>query len=55
MNPCSFHENEGQTWQWAGGEKHMVHPKSQGRGFTISNFIEEATWWICSWLLRNMS
>ena len=27
----SFHANEGQTWQWAEGEKQILRPKSQGR------------------------
>ena len=37
----SFHPNEVQTWQWAEGEKQILHPKSQGCGLMISDFIEE--------------
>ena len=37
----SFHANEGQSWQWAEEDKQMLHPKNQGRGLMISDFIEE--------------
>ena len=37
----SFHTNEGQTWQWAGGEKQILYPKSQSRGHMISDLLKK--------------
>ena len=37
----SFHANEGQSWQWAEEDKLILHPKSQGRGLMVSDFIDE--------------
>jgi len=50
----SFHSNEGRTWQWTEKDKLSLHPKGQGRGLMVSDFIDE----YCGFygqVLRNMS
>ena len=37
----SFHSNEGHTWQWTEKDKVSLRPKGQGRGLTVSDFIDE--------------
>ena len=36
----SFHANEGQTWQWAEGEKQILHPKRVNMGLRLANALK---------------
>ena len=38
---CIFHANEGQRVLWAEDGKIPIHPKTQGRGLTVSDFVTE--------------
>lgn len=37
----AFHSNDDQGWVWAEKWSQQIKPKGQGRGLTISDFIDE--------------
>ena len=37
----TFHSNDGESWVWAEAGKQPIHPKGQGRGIMVSDFIDE--------------